>query len=108
MTENSRPILTMLVSRPGIMQQSLRSSLAACPRITVVATSGDGLTAVQQIMQHQPSLLIIDANLLDEEMEALVTVAKAKQPPIRCLVFGKSIHQEKQTASIGRRCCGPP
>jgi len=40
MPENNRPIQTIVVSRPGIMQQSLRSSLAACHEIAVVASFG--------------------------------------------------------------------
>jgi DNA-binding NarL/FixJ family response regulator len=101
MSENSRPILTVLVSRPGIMQQSLRSLLAACPPIAVIATAGDGLTAVQQIMQHQPRLLIIDSNLLDEEIAGLLKVAKAKQPPIGCVAFVKAAHQAAQLLASG-------
>jgi DNA-binding NarL/FixJ family response regulator len=101
MSENHRPISTVLVSRPGIMQQSLRSALAACPQIAVVATAGDGLTAVQQISQYQPGLLVIDSNLLDEEVVALMAVAKTRQPPIDCLVFIKSAHQEAQLLALG-------
>lgn len=101
MSENHRPISTVLVSRPGIMQQSLRSALAACPQIAVVATAGDGLTAIQQISQYQPGLLVIDSNLLDEEVAALMAVAKTRQPPIDCLVFIKSAHQETQLLALG-------
>ena len=101
MPENSRPISTILVSRPGIMQQSLRSALAACPQIVVVATAGDGLSAAQQIVPTQPRLLVIDSNLLDEEIAALLGVAKAKQPPVYCLVFVKSMHQEMHLLAAG-------
>lgn len=44
-------MLTALVSRPGIMQQSLRTSLAACPGIEIVATWGDGLTALNHVTE---------------------------------------------------------
>ena len=101
MSENSQPISTVLISRPGIMQQSLRSSLAACPHIAVVAISGDGLTALKQIMQHQPRLLVIDSNLLDEEVESLLAVARSEQPPICCLVYVSSAHQETAIQATG-------
>jgi DNA-binding NarL/FixJ family response regulator len=101
MPDNSRPIATILVSRSGIMQQSLRSALAAYPQIVVVATAGDGLSAVQQIVEHQPGLLVLDSNLLAEEIAALLGVAKAKQPPICCLVFARSMHQERHLLASG-------
>lgn len=101
MPENSHPISTLLVSRPGIMQQSLRSALAACPQIAVVATAGDGLSAVQQIAPRQPGLLVIDSNLLDEEIAALLGAAKAKHPPVYCLVFVKSTHEKMHLLAAG-------
>ena len=81
---------TVIVSRPGIMQQSLRASLADCRGIDVVATSGDGLTAWRQVAKLRPELLVIDSNLLDQEVEALLAAAKAEQPALRCLVLVRS------------------
>ena len=80
---------TALVSRPGIMQQSLRASLAACPGLELVGAYGDGRTALNHVMTDAPALLVIDCNLLDEEVEALVAAVKARQTT-RCLVFTRS------------------
>jgi DNA-binding NarL/FixJ family response regulator len=100
-SENSQPIPTVIVSRPGIMQQSLRSALATCHEITVVATFGDGLTTLNHLAQFQPGIMVIDSNLLDEEIDALIGAVKAKQPAIRCLVFLKSTQQETQLLALG-------
>ena len=83
------PMPTALVSRPGILQQSLRASLAACPGVEIVGAYGDGLTALNAVAEHAPALLVIDCNLLDEEVEALVAAVKARQTT-RCLVFTRS------------------
>jgi DNA-binding NarL/FixJ family response regulator len=99
--ENGQPIPTVIVSRPGIMQQSLRSALAASHEITVVATFGDGLTTLNHLAQLTPGILIIDSNLLDEETGALIAAVKVNQPAIRCLVFLKSIQQERQMLAAG-------
>jgi DNA-binding NarL/FixJ family response regulator len=91
---------TVVVSRPGIMQQSLRSSLAACRGIAVIGSSGDGLTALSQVAKLRPGLLVIDSNLLDEEVEALIAAVKAEQPAIRCVVFVRSSqHRARMLAS---------
>jgi DNA-binding NarL/FixJ family response regulator len=99
--ENSEPVPTIVVSRPGIMQQSLRSSLGACDGIAVIASSDDGLTALGQVRQHRPGVLVIDYNLLDKEVEALIAASKAEQPGIRCLVFVRSRHRETQLLASG-------
>jgi DNA-binding NarL/FixJ family response regulator len=100
-SESNRPIPAVIVSRPGIMQQSLRSSLAACPVIVVVASFGDGLTTLNHLTQFNPGILIVDSNLLDEEIDALIAAVKVNQPTIRCLVFLKSIQQERQMLAAG-------
>ena len=98
---NNPPIPTVIVSRPGIMQQSLRASLASCPEISVIAASGDGLSALCQVRQYQPELLVIDSNLLEEEVVALISAVKTEQPTIRCLVFIHSHHQQRQILAAG-------
>ena len=76
-------------------------SLAACRGIDVVATSGDGLTALRQVALHHPDMLVIDANLLDEEVEALLAAAKTEHPAIRCLVLTRSNQHVPQLMAWG-------
>ncbi|MFN8464476.1 MAG: hypothetical protein U0X20_02960 [Caldilineaceae bacterium] len=92
---------TAIVSRPGVMQQSLRASLAACPPIVVVASLGDGLSALNYAAAHSPGLLVIDCNLLREEVEALLAGVRALHLPTRCLVLIQ-LHQQGTWA----RACG--
>ena len=98
---NNPPIPTVIVSRPGIMQQSLQASLAASPEIAVIAASGDGLSALCQVRQLQPGLLVIDSNLLEEEAIALISAVKTEQPTIRCLVFINLHQHQRQMVSAG-------
>lgn len=99
--QNQQIISTIVVSRPGVMQQSLRAALAAYPWLYVVASAGDGLTALNQVAQHHPRLLVIDCNLLDEEVEALLAGVRAKTPEIRCLVFIRSNQRAKPLLAAG-------
>jgi len=94
--QDQQPIPTAIVSRPGIMQQSLRTSLAACPWIVVVASFGDGLTALSHLAQSHPGILVIDSNLLDDEVNALLDAVKSRQPAIRCLVLTRSSLRREQ------------
>lgn len=83
------------------MRQSLQTSLAMYAWITVVAACGDGLTALSQVAHHQPRLVIIDSNLLDEEVKALLAAVKAVQPTTRCLVLLQSTHREQAILAAG-------
>ena len=83
------------------MRQSLQTSLAMYAWITVVAACGDGLTALSQVVHHRPRLVIIDSNLLDEEVKALLTAIKAAQPATRCLVLLQSSQREVSTLAAG-------
>jgi DNA-binding NarL/FixJ family response regulator len=96
-TRQNNPLVPVaVVSRPGIMQQSLRASLAACPGIAVVASFGDGLTALNRLAGLQDGILVIDSNLLDEEVDALLGAVKVRQPGIRCLVVAQSRLRHQQ------------
>ncbi len=95
------PLPTVMVSRPGIMQQSLRASLAACLGVGVVASCGDGLTALNTVAAHRPALLVIDCNLLDEEVEALLAAVKVRHSSTRCLVLIRSSQRESWAWASG-------
>lgn len=92
---------TIIVSRPGVMHQALRATLAAYPWIAIIASAGDGLTALNYVLRHQPALLVIDSNLLDEETEALLVEVKARSPHTRCLVCIRSGQQAERLRAIG-------
>jgi DNA-binding NarL/FixJ family response regulator len=94
--ENAEAVPTILVSRPGIMRQSLNVALTMCAWISVVAVAGDGLNALNQVMDHQPQLLIIDSNLLDEEVETLLAAVKTSLPAVRCLLLVQSNYREAE------------
>lgn len=94
-------ISTIVVSRPGVMQQSLRALLASYPWLLIMTSTGDGLSALNQVAQHQPDLLIVDSNLLDEEIDALIRAVKVRQPALRCLVFLRSSQRATPTLAVG-------
>ena len=100
--QNNQPIPTAVVSRPGIMQQSLRASLAACPWIAVVASFGDGLSALNHLAKFHPGILVINSNLLDEEVDALLDRSEEQSNrTTRCLVLARSSARNEQVLIHG-------
>jgi DNA-binding NarL/FixJ family response regulator len=103
MRDNKEPerVNTIVVSRPGVMRQALQTALAAYAWLDITATVGDGLTALNNAFTRRPDLLIIDSNLLDEEVEALLVAIKAKMPQTRCLVFIQSNQRAGKVQALG-------
>jgi DNA-binding NarL/FixJ family response regulator len=83
------------------MQQSLRTSLSACDGVAVTASLGDGLTALNHAADHKPSLLVIDCNLLEEEVVALLEGIRLRHLPTRCLVLVRSQRQSGWAIGAG-------
>ena len=83
------------------MRQSLQVSLAAHPDIVVLAVCGDGLTALSQLAQEPPRLLIIDSNLLDDEIEALISTVKTRWPVIFCVAVVQMSQREEPLMAVG-------
>lgn len=90
---HQQTIPTIVVSRPGVMQQALRTALSLHPEIVILTSAGDALNALHQVVAHHPTLVVIDSNLLPDEVEALLVAIKTAQSPPRCLVLVSSQFQ---------------
>jgi DNA-binding NarL/FixJ family response regulator len=99
--QNRQLIPVALISRPGVMQQSLRTALGACHWVEVVASYGDGLTALNRLAGFHRGIMAIDSNLLDEEVDALLETIKNRQPDIRCLVLVHGSGRQRQLLTQG-------
>jgi DNA-binding NarL/FixJ family response regulator len=83
------------------MQQSLRTSLSACEGVAVTASLGDGLSALNHAAEHKPCLLVIDCNLLEEEVAALLEGIRLRHLPTRCLVLIRTQRQSHWALEAG-------
>jgi DNA-binding NarL/FixJ family response regulator len=93
--------MTVIASRPGIMQEALRAMLALSPRIELAGTAGSGLLVVSLVRKYLPALVVIDSNLVEEEMVALLQKIKQEQPHIRCLVLAETGRQQQVMVNAG-------
>lgn len=100
-------IQAVIVSRPGIMQESLRAGLASASQLEIIKSVGDGLSALDVIREQQPNLLVIDSNLLEDEILALLRHVKQTWPAICCLVLSESIRQHRWALDSGANAVWP-
>lgn len=90
-----------LVSEPGLIQQATSAMLAFLPDITLVATISGALSATALLAQLQPDLLLVDANLPEEEVEALLRWTTGHHPEISCVVITMTSQQREQALAWG-------
>ena len=100
-------IQTVIVSRPGILQESLRAGLVSASQIEIIKSVGDGLSALDAIREHQPRLVVIDSNLLEDEVLALLRHVKQVWPAICCLVMTTTVRQERWAMANGADAVWP-
>lgn len=91
----------MLVSAPGLVQKATESTLASCPDVDLVATVAGALSATAVLSKMQPDLLLIDATLAEEEMEALLQWVKGHHPEVQCAVMTVTSHQRNLALDRG-------
>ena len=93
--------MTLVVSRPGAAREALRSVLACFPQLEVVGAVGGGLSAINKIREQQPNLLVIDGNLSEDEVLALLGQVREEQPQVRCVVLVDTPRQRGRLLAAG-------
>jgi len=96
-----KKVSTIIVSRPGVIRQALRATLALLPQIDIAGAAGGGLSALHLVCQNRPGLLIIDSGLPDDETLALLRQIKQEQPHVRCLVVAETSRQQAAVLALG-------
>jgi len=94
-------VATIIVSRPGVIRQALRTMLAVLPQIEITDAVGGGLRALNLARQNRPALLIIDSSLPEDEILALLRQIKQEQPLVRCLVVAETTRQQAAVLAQG-------
>lgn len=101
MPRNTNKVKTIVVSAPGAMQTSLRAVLKCEETLDIFGCVGGGLSASVIIREQQPDVVLIDSNLPEDEMLALVRKIKDETPEIRCVVLTDTRRRERQAQIAG-------
>lgn len=91
----------LIVARPDRWHDALRALLTAAPHLKIVGQTDHGLTILQLVAEHQPTLVLVDARILEEEIRAILKQIKATQPRIRYLVLADNSQQQQTAAAAG-------
>ena len=92
---------TVLVSRPGALQASIRATLASFPQIIFVGSATGSLTALNAIDEEKPALIVIDNNLSEDEVISLLRSIKHKDPKLYRIVLVDTPTEKRRMLSGG-------
>src|SRR5690349_1637447 len=86
-------ITIVLADDHPIVRQGLRALLAAEPDCTLVAEASDGISAVQLVKEHRPTVLIVD--LMMPGMNGLEVTREVRSLPNPPQVIILSMHADE-------------
>ncbi len=92
MAENGRSAL--IVAQPSRMRDGLRALLRTVSNLKTIAQAEDGLSALELMNQHHPTLILLGSNLSNEDIRAVLGQAKTGPIQTRCLVLANNVHQQ--------------
>ncbi len=93
--------LIVVAAKPGVMRNSLLSYLRTIPNAQVIAVVGSALIALDTIREWQPSLVVVDSDLTEWEMETLLRQLQGELPHIKSIALVESIRQQQVCLAAG-------
>ena len=92
MTKNDASVL--LVAKPSRMRDGLRAFLRTIPFLKIVGQADDSPSAQALMSEQRPSLVLVGANIPNDEVQTILAQTKAVCPESRCIVFVDSSQRQ--------------
>lgn len=100
-TTSDAQVPTLIAARPGLMRDSLLAFLRATRRIKVVAVVDDPAAALEATCHHQPHSLVVDADLSEEAVLAVVGQLSAELPALNIVALVHGFRQQRAFLAAG-------
>ena len=100
-TTHPKPLRTLVVSAPGVMEDSLRALLGSFPQIDVVGSAQGCLTAHIKTQKLKPDLVIVDANQPESEVISLLQSFEKLHPYLHSIIFVNAPTQQTRLQHAG-------
>jgi DNA-binding NarL/FixJ family response regulator len=95
------PLTVLVVARPGLMRDSLVTFLTAMPEVRVVGASDNAPALLDMILADPADAIVVDVNLGQDAVLALLDGLRALPTPVRCIVLSDDPWQHESFLSAG-------
>ena len=89
----NKPILALIVSSSGTLQNGLLALITTIPSISAVLVAEDVNSTLRMVENHQPGLVILDMSSL--EVQDVINEIKNQWPHVSLIVLAEDITQQK-------------
>ncbi len=83
----SPPIRLILADDHSVLRKALVSELDQRPEFIVIDEAGDGTTALEKTLEHQPDVLVLDLNMPGKGGLDVLPLIRAQAPQVKVLVL---------------------
>ncbi len=97
----SGDVAILVAARPGRVRDGLQALLAAIPQIKMIGHADDGVSVLERVAEHKPALVLLDTNLPDGEVWAVLRQIKIRCPQARCLIMSDTGQQRRAAKAAG-------
>jgi DNA-binding NarL/FixJ family response regulator len=97
----SQDVSVLIIAPPGRLRDSLRVLLRASGRIARVEEADDARLGLQRIAERRPGLVLLDADLGEDDARGVVQQIKTQQPRLPCLILVHNLDQEPRAQAAG-------
>ena len=101
MNQSSATIRAILIARPGILRNSLLAFFRAMPQVQIAALAEHPDPAFAMLREHTPDVTIVDVDIAEDRVCALVRQICAEQRPIKFIALVASLRQQALMLSVG-------
>ena len=100
------PIQIVIADDHPIVRQGLSKMIEADPQLKIVAEAGDGLNALQAIVQHQPQIAILDVDM--PHLDGFGVAREIAEQRLATRIIFLTIHSEEELsqAAMELGVCG--
>ena len=97
----SKITLALVVAKPGHFCNGLQSLLRTMPQIEVIAETQDPSVLLRGGTGMHPELVLVDADIFDEDAWIAIAKIKAEYPHTHCVVLTENDLQRQRAQDAG-------
>jgi DNA-binding NarL/FixJ family response regulator len=97
----SKITLALIVTKPGHLCNGLQSLLRTVPQIEIIAETQDPSVLLKVGTEIHPELVLLDADLFDEDAWTAVVKLKGEWPQTQCVALVDNDQQRQNAQEAG-------
>ena len=94
-----KPVLTLVVSNSGSIQNGLLALLTTIPQVRLVLADEEQKTALGLVKNHQPALAILDMSI--PEAKEVIRQVKELGTKIQMIALVDNVKEQKEAEELG-------